>query len=120
MSGKDSYKTAYDTKASEQVIYNESNKLLMCDDITARIKELRKPLENHSQNTAINARKEQIDFIKQRIEICKAKDDEQSIIRYTDMLNKINNLYKDTETDTKQDNTLQQLDISTLKALTTA
>ena len=117
MSGKESYMTAYNTKASEQVIFNESTKLLKRDDITSRIKELRKPLENHYQNIAINERQKQIDFIKERIEICKAKDDEQSIIRYTDMLNKINALYKDTEPEQKNESTVNNLDFDTLVKL---
>lgn len=114
MSGKDSYISAYDTKASEQTIYTESLKLLKRDDITERIKELRQPIENHRQNIAINERKQQIDFIKERIEICKAKEDEQSIIRYTDMLNKIYSCYKDTETEQKTENTIDTLPTATL------
>jgi hypothetical protein len=117
MSGKDSYITAYDTKASEQVIFNESTKLLKRDDITQRIKELRQPLENHYQNIAINERQQQIDFIKERIAICKEKEDEQSIIRYTDMLNKIYSCYKDNEQEEKTENTLSQMDAATLKKL---
>lgn len=117
MSGKDSYITAYDTKASEQVIFNESSKLLKRDDITQRIKELRVPLENHYQNIAINERQQQIDFIKERIELCKQKDDEQSIIRYTDMLNKIYACYKDTETEEKPENTVSNLDTTILQKL---
>lgn len=120
MSGKDSYLTAYDTNANENTVYNEAKKLLQRDDITARIAELRKPLENHARNTAINARKQQIDFINERIEICKQKDDEQSIIRYTDMLNKINALYKDSEPEQKQENSVVKLDMDTLKKLSGA
>ena len=114
MSGKDSYISAYNTKASEQVIFNESTKLLKRDDITQRIKELRQPLENHYQNIAINERQQQIDFIKERIAICKDKEDEQSIIRYTDMLNKIYNCYKDNETEEKPETTVNNLDNATL------
>lgn len=114
MSGKDSYISAYNTKASEQVIFNESTKLLKRDDITQRIKELRQPLENHYQNIAINERQQQIDFIKERIAICKEKEDEQSIIRYTDMLNKIYSCYKDSETEEKTDQTVNSLDTATL------
>jgi hypothetical protein len=117
MDGKSSYIAAYDTKASDQTIYTESLKLLKRDDITARIKELRIPIENHQQNIAINERQQQIDFIKERIQICKDKEDEQSIIRYTDMLNKIYSCYKDNEQEEKQENTVSQLDAATLKKL---
>lgn len=114
MSGKDSYKTAYNTKASENTIYCESNKLLMRDDITERIKELRKPIENQINNSAINAREKQIKAIQERIEICKAKEDENSLIRYYDMLNKIYALYKETETEKKTESTVNNLDMDTL------
>ena len=114
MSGKESYIKAYNTKATEQVIFNESSKLLKRDDITQRIKELRKPLENHYQNIAQNERQKQIDFILERIELCKQKDDEQSIIRYTDMLNKILALYKEQENEQKTDNKVNKLDTTTL------
>ena len=114
MSGKDSYITAYNTKASDQTIYTESLKLLKRDDITARIKELRIPIENHQQNIAINERQKQINFILERIELCKQKDDEQSIIRYTDMLNKLLQLYKDTEQEQTQDNSIKNMDTATL------
>ena len=67
MSAKDSYISAYNTKASDQVIFNESCKLLKRDDITDRITELRKPLENHYQNIAISERQQQIDFIKDEL-----------------------------------------------------
>lgn len=117
MSGKDSYITAYNTKASEQTIYSESLKLLKRDDITERIKELRKPIENHSQNTAISERKAQIEYIKRRIALCEKREDEQSIIRYTDQLNKILNLYKETDTENIQDNNISQLDNNILLKL---
>lgn len=117
MSGKESYITAYNTKASEQVIFNESCKLLKRDDITDRIKELRRPLENHYQNIAISERQQQIDFIKSRIQECIKKDDEQSLIRWNEQLNKIYGCYKDTDTEEKQDNSVTQLDAATLKKL---
>lgn len=120
MSGKDSYIAAYDTNASDQVMRNEANKLLQRDDITERIAELSKPLQNHARNTAINAREQQIAFINERIEICKQKDDEQSIIRYTDMLNKINSLYKESDTIKSDDNAIVSIDTDMLKRLTNA
>lgn len=120
MSGKDSYLTAYDSNGNDKTVNRESQKLLMRDDITERITELRKPLINHAQNTALNARQQQIDFINERIAICKAKDDEQSIIRYTDMLNKINALYKDNEPDQKPESVVNGLDMDILKKLSGA
>lgn len=120
MSNKDSYITAYDSKGSDQNAWNESGKLLLREDIQERIKILRKPLEEIAQTKALTARQEQIQFIQERIEICKVKEDEQSIIRYTDMLNKINALYKDNEPEQKQENQIVSIDTDTLKKLTAA
>lgn len=120
MTGKESYIAAYNTKASDQVIYNESNKLLMREDITKRIEELKKPLEYHAINTAISARNKQIQEIQERIKICKEKEDENSLIRYYDMLNKIYCLYKDTGIENKNDSPLKTMDDETLKKLSKA
>ena len=116
MNGTESYLSAYDCN-NKNVANVESTKLLKRDDITQRIQELYKPISNHNQNMVISARQKQIDFINERIEICKAKEDEQSIIRYTDMLNKINALYKETEQETKTENSVNTLDTNTLLKL---
>lgn len=113
LSGKDSYLKAYECK-SEKAASIESTKLLKRDDITAKITELRKPIINLAQNNAINERQQQIDFIKSRIQECIKKDDEQSLIRWNEQLNKIYALYKETETDNKQDNKMNDLDTATL------
>ena len=109
----DSYMAAYNCN-NYNTANVESTKLLKRDDITAYIKELNKPIINTIQNNVLNDRKKQINFILNRIEICKEKEDEQSIIRYTDMLNKILALYKDTEQEQKTDNKVNNLDTSTL------
>lgn len=113
MSGKESYKTAYDTKASEQVIYNEANKLLQRDDITERIKELRKPLENHLTNTAISETEKIKRILWEEIENARQQQDHAAIARYTDQLNKLNNAYKD-NTVLDKDNDLESVDTSKL------
>jgi hypothetical protein len=118
MSGKDSYIEAYQSTGSAQNAYNEASKLLMRDDIQERLAVLRKPLEAIATTRALSAREEQIAFIRERIAICQAKEDEQSIIRYTDMLNKINALYKETETPEAPENKVTQLDTNALKKLT--
>ena len=89
MSGKDSYLTAYETQCSSNTAYVEANRLLLREDIQDRIKNLRKPIEEAVQIKSISARDKQISEIQERIEICKAKEDENSLIRYYDMLNKI-------------------------------
>ena len=118
-SGKDnitSYMSAYDCN-SRNAANTESTKLLKRDDITERIQEIRKPVLNLLQNKIISERQKQIDAIQERIEICKQKEDEQSLIRYYDMLNKIYALYKETETEQKPESNVNNLDISTLKRL---
>ena len=119
-SGKDyttAYLTAYDWNGSKAGAANESMILANKPEIQEKIKTLLKPMELAAQKETINARKEQIEYIKQRIALCEQRDDEQSIIRYTDMLNKINALYKETEQEIKPDSNVNTLDISTLKRL---
>lgn len=118
-SGKEiieSYMSAYDCQ-SKSAANTESYKLLKRDDITERIAEIRKPVINLIQNKQISERQKQIDFIQSRIEHCLLENDEQSIIRYTDMLNKVYALYKETETEQKPESTVNNLDISVLKRL---
>ena len=101
--------------SGEQLLKSwESTKLLKRDDITGYIQELYKPIKNTIANEEINNRKKQIEEIQDRIRICKEKEDEQSLIRYYDMLNKIYSLYKDTEQEQKTDNKVNNLDTSTL------
>lgn len=113
MTGIDSYITAYNSN-NKNVANVESTKLLKRDDITAYIKELYKPIKNHNENTIINERQQQIDFIKSRITECIKKDDEQSLIRWNEQLNKIYALYKESETEQKTDNKVNNLDTNTL------
>lgn len=91
---KDAYMSAYNC-TSDNAAYNESTKLLMREDIQAEINVLRRPIEQNFRIQAVNARQQQIEFILERIEVCKRKNDETSIIRYTDMLNKIYGTYRD-------------------------
>lgn len=117
MSAVDSYTSAYNTQATTQVKYNESHKLLKNPAIMERIKELNFPLENHIAHTSKSERQQQIDFILERIELCKQKDDEQSIIRYTDMLNKIFGTYKEDNTGSNEENKLENIDTDKLLKL---
>lgn len=117
MSGKESYLTAYDTKCNDNTAYVEASKLMLREDIQKRIFTLRKPQEEAAKIQGLNARQQQIDFIQSRIEHCLKVDDEQSIIRYTDMLNKINALYKETEQEQKTESNVNNLDTGILKRL---
>lgn len=113
----ESYISAYDCN-SRSAANTESTKLLKRDDITERIAEIRKPVINLLQNKQISERQQQINAIQERIEICKQKEDEQSLIRYYDMLNKIYALYKETEQQPEKENNVNNLDTSVLKRLT--
>ena len=113
------YLTAYDSKSPVSAA-QEGYRLLQSEDIQSYLKSLNKPLEEAMQKQVLTAREEQIAFIRERIVICKQKEDEQSIIRYTDMLNKINALYKDTDEAKKEQNTVVNLDMDTLKKLSGA
>lgn len=119
MTGIDSYMNSY-TCSNKNVAKVESVKLMKRDDITERIKQLNKPILNNIQNTAISARNKQIQEIQERIRICKEKEDENSLIRYYDMLNKIYCLYKEGETGNKNESPLQTMDDETLKKLSKA
>ena len=117
MSGKDAYITAYQNKSNDNTAYKESMKLLQRDDIADRIKEMRKPLELHAQTVSITERQKHIDFIKERIELCKQKEDENSIIRYMEQLAKIGGYYKEDVKEDKTENVISKMDTTTLLRL---
>ena len=117
MSGKDSYYTAYDTTCNEQVAYNEAMKLLNHEGVQERIKELRKPLELHAQTAALTETERIKALLWERIEICRTKEDEAAIARYTDQLNKLNNAYKDAGTVDNAKDDLNTLDTTTLQRI---
>ena len=119
-SGKDyttAYLTAYDWNGSKAGAAIEGLKLANKPEVQEKLQTLIKPLEIAAQKESVNARQKQIDFIQSRIEHCLLENDEQSIIRYTDMLNKVFALYKETEQEQKPESTVNNLDISVLKRL---
>ena len=119
-SGKDyttAYLTAYDWNGSNAGAANEGLILANKPDIQARIQTLLKPLEIAAQKESVNARQQQIEFIKKRIAICEQKEDEQSLIRWNEQLNKIYALYKEVEQEEKQDQTVNNLDTNILRKL---
>jgi polyribonucleotide nucleotidyltransferase len=117
MSYKDAYIKAYDTKGKETTIYTESGKLAIREDIQERIKALQKPLEEANKIQGLNAREKQIKAIEDRIEKCIAKEDESSLIRYYDMLNKIYSLYKENDEQKENDNNLTSLNDDMLRKI---
>lgn len=116
MSNKDAYNNAYNSK-SDNAAWIESTKLLKREDIQKYISDLRKPIEIEIQSNQFNARQKQIDFINDRINICKEKGDEQSIIRYTDMLNKIHGIYKEEIDKSEQKTNISNVSTDTLLKL---
>lgn len=112
MSAKDSYINSYDTKATEQVIYNEAMKLLKREDITQRIEELRKPLENHAQTVALTDREKKRAFLWSVIE-----DSTESMsdkLRAMDILNKMDSEYISINKTIEEKTEISNLDTDTL------
>lgn len=120
MDYKNAYLTAYNWNGGDNGAAMEGLKIANKPEVQEKIKALIKPMETKAQVEAINARKQQIDFILERIAICRSKDDEQSIIRYTDMLNKIYGVYKEDNTPEEQKNNLASVDTNTLEKLINA
>ena len=114
------YKSAYSTDCNDSTAMVAASKILKKDKVSKRLADLRRPLEEAITAENATARNEQIAFIKERIEICKSNGDEGSIIRYTDMLNRIYGVYKETIEEGKKEGKLAQMDTGTLKKLTTA
>lgn len=114
MTGKDSYLTAYDC-TSDRVALNESNVLLKRDDITERIKELRKPVLNHAQNTAISETERIKAILWEELQNAREQQDHAAVSRYIAEINKLNGAYKDTILE--NDNSLDNLDTSKLLKL---
>ena len=114
MSYKDAYINAYDTNGKDTTVYTESGKLAIREDIQARIKTLQKPIETAAKIQGLNAREERINFIMERIKRCEEKEDETSLIRWNDQLCKLLSLYRDTDDNKENDNTLTNLDTSIL------
>lgn len=115
---QNAYLQAYNTD-NKTVASVEATKLLKREDITSYIKTLKKPITNHFENECINARQQQLNAIDERIEECIKNADETNLRQYIDMKNKLLGLYKDTDNGQSSNNTLDNLDTSTLKALIT-
>jgi phage terminase small subunit len=117
MSTKDAYLSAYNSNAKDMTIYVEASRILDKPQIQEYIETLSKPLKEKAQARALTAREEQISFIQSRIEHCISTDDEQSLIRYTDMLNKIHGIYKEETTQQQAQSTVTELDTAQLLKL---
>ena len=82
------YLEAYDT-TNEQIASNEGSKLLLRDDVTEYLKELNKP----TINKIVNEREKKRQLLWKAIYRCEAKEDESSMARYMDILNKMDSEY---------------------------
>ena len=117
-SGKDytnAYLTAYDWNGSTAGAQQESLKLANKPEVQERIQTLLKPLQYIAQRDGITERQKQLEYIQSRIAICEEREDEQSIIRYTDMLNKIYSLYKESETTEQRESSIANLSTEALQ-----
>lgn len=115
MSAKDAYITAYNTKASEQVLYNESSKLMLRDDIQARIADMRKPLIKAAQETALSEREKKRAWLWNMIENAQNDSDR---IRAMDILNKMDSEYINIQRIEKDETPISELDTNKLIELT--
>lgn len=117
MSGKDAYNTAYNSK-SDRTAYNESVILLKRDDVTQRIHELLKPVQNRVQADALSEYDRLKTLAWERIEQCKQNNDDTGIARYMDIVNKMNGTYININKNIEQtDAPIDHLDAETLKRL---
>lgn len=93
MTGKDSYIAAYDTNCSDQVAYNESSKLLLREDIQARLEVIRKPLVKAVQATALTEREKIKAILWERLQKAIDREDDAVIVKITDQINRMNSEY---------------------------
>lgn len=109
----DAYLSTYDT-TNPVTASREGSRLMQQNNIQEYILELNKP---HEVDGIINKQK-QIQFIKDRILVCINNNDESSVIKYTDMLNKIYGYYKENVSENKETNKLlDSINIDKARAL---
>lgn len=111
------YKKSYDTELTGQMLHNSGKRVLERPHVRERIEEIEKGVLNSTVEDYATVRRKQIEFIESRIEHCKKKEDEQSVIRYTDMLNRIHGVYKTETADPQQDNTLNSVSVDVLQKI---
>ena len=114
MSGKDSYLTAYDCN-SDTTAYQESYVLLQRDDIKEYISTLKKPIEQHAIDTAINEREKKRQWLWRMIETAESDSDR---LRAMDILNKMDSEYININRNIQDDQTaISNLDTNTLRLI---
>lgn len=111
--GTDAYLNSYNTK-SKTTAMNESSLLLKRKDINEYLKTLSIPLENK----AISEREKVKNILWERLQLAIDRDDDTSIIKYTDQINRMNAEYINVNRNITEDNTnITDLDTGTLLQL---
>lgn len=118
MTAKDSYFSAYDTKCSDRVAINEGSKLMLREDIQARIKTMVKPLQEASQSKAMSERERIKQILWDRLQKAIDREDDTTIVKITDQINRMNAEYINTTKviEDKKSN-IDDLDTETLQKL---
>ena len=110
--GIEAYMSAYDSKSVGSA-KQEASKLLKRDDITEYIQTLTKPTINKIQNE----REKKRSIIWNRIEACISNEDDSSIARYMDILNKMDQEYINITRTEENKTDINNLDTETLLKL---
>lgn len=112
------YLNAYNT-TKRHTGAQEGLKLIKRDDITERINELMKPVNNYVSNNAISERKQIKNILWNRLQLAIDNQDDNLILKYSDMINKMNSEYVNvTQNISETVNEIAELDTETLKKLT--
>jgi phage terminase small subunit len=118
MSAKDSYINSYNTKGNEKTVYTEAMKIMSREDVQKRIGELRKPLENQAQTTALSERERIKDILWDRLDKAIEREDDATIVKITDQINRMNAEYINVNRNIDEASTdIKELDTDTLKKL---
>ena len=115
MTGKDSYKTAYDTKAGDNTIHTEVTRLLDREDIQKRIETLRRPLEIKAKTDAFSEREKKRSWLWNMIRNATNDSDK---LKAMDILNKMDSEYINHTITEERKTPIADLDTDTLKKLT--
>lgn len=119
-SQRDAYVIAYNpTTTKENSIDVMASRIANKDYIISRINELRERKNDTINYCDINDKNKRITFIWERINACLAKNDENNVVKYIDMLNKLAGDYKNinvNENDIKPLSTMSNEDLSKLIA----
>lgn len=116
----DAYKIAYEPKTDNRAsIDSAASRTARKKDVQARISELRTRKADQYNYSDINDKNKRIKFIWERINACLAKNDENNVVKYIDMLNKLAGDYKNinvNENDIKPLSTMSNEDLNKLIA----